>query len=115
VDLSGFLLGKRLHPHSMRHSTAVALLKSGVDLSTISQWLGHASPPTTNRYAMIDLDMKLDAINRVRRVAARGGLAHQRERSDVLENLYLMCGPIPVTEPPDRYSVERRHINGIST
>ena len=33
---------KRLHPHSMRHSTAVALLKSGVDLSTISQWLGHA-------------------------------------------------------------------------
>jgi len=34
---------KRLHPHSMRHSTAVALLKSGVDLSTISHLLGHAS------------------------------------------------------------------------
>src|ERR1035438_3929472 len=44
---------KRLHPHSMRHSTAVALLKSGVDLSTISQWLGHASPTTTNRYATL--------------------------------------------------------------
>jgi integrase/recombinase XerD len=57
---------KRLHPHSMRHSTAVALLKSGVDLSTISQWLGHASPTTTNRYATIDLDMKRDAINRVK-------------------------------------------------
>lgn len=60
---------KRLHPHSMRHSTAVALLKSGVDLSTISQWLGHASPTTTNRYATIDLDMKRDAINRVKPVA----------------------------------------------
>jgi site-specific recombinase XerD len=59
---------KRLHPHSMRHSTAVALLKSGVDLSTISQWLGHASPTTTNRYATIDLDMKRDAINRVKPV-----------------------------------------------
>jgi len=41
------LLKKRLHPHSMRHSTAVALLKSGVDLSTISHLLGHASPATT--------------------------------------------------------------------
>ena len=57
---------KRLHPHSMRHSTAVALLKSGVDLSTVSQWLGHASITTTNRYATIDLDMKREAINRVK-------------------------------------------------
>ena len=62
------LVRKRLHPHSMRHSTAVALLKSGVDLSTISQWLGHASPTTTNRYATVDLAMKRDAINRVKPV-----------------------------------------------
>ena len=60
------LARKRLHPHSMRHSTAVAMLKSGVDLSTIGQWLGHASPTTTNRYAALDLDMKRDAINRVK-------------------------------------------------
>ena len=53
----------------MRHSTAVALLKSGVDLSTISQWLGHASPTTTSRYATLDLDMKRDAINRVKPIA----------------------------------------------
>src|SRR5437588_2711106 len=37
----------RLHPHSMTHSTAIALLKSGVDLSTISHYLGHASLTTT--------------------------------------------------------------------
>src|SRR5438552_2482980 len=60
---------KRLHPHSMRHSTAVALLKSGVDLSTISHYLGHASPTTTNRYAKVDLEMKRKAIARVRPVA----------------------------------------------
>ena len=53
---------KRLHPHSMRHSTAVHLLKSGVDLVTIANWLGHASINTTNKYATIDLDMKRAAI-----------------------------------------------------
>jgi len=59
---------KRLHPHSIRHSTAVALLKSGVDLSVISHILGHASPTTTYRYAKIDLAMKRQAIARVKPV-----------------------------------------------
>ena len=59
------LAKKRLHPHSMRHSTAVHMLKAGVDLVTISQWLGHASVNTTNRYATIDLDMKREAIARI--------------------------------------------------
>lgn len=59
---------KRLHPHSMRHSTAVHLLKSGVDLVTISHWLGHASVDTTNRYASVDLDMKREAISKAKPV-----------------------------------------------
>lgn len=53
---------KRLHPHCVRHSTAVHLLKSGVDLVNIASWLGHASTNTTNKYATIDLDMKREAI-----------------------------------------------------
>jgi site-specific recombinase XerD len=52
----------------MRHSTAVALLKSGNDLSTISHYLGHASPSTTNRYAKMDLEMKRKAIALVKPV-----------------------------------------------
>ena len=52
------LKGKSLHPHFIRHSTAVALLKSGVDFATISQWLGHAGLNTTMRYARADLDLK---------------------------------------------------------
>lgn len=58
------LVGKKLHPHSMRHSTAIHLLKSGVDIVTISHWLGHASINTTNRYISIDLDMKREAIRK---------------------------------------------------
>ena len=62
------LCKKRLHPHSVRHSTAIALLKSGNDLSTISRYLGHASLNTTNRYAKVDLEMKRKAIARVKAV-----------------------------------------------
>jgi site-specific recombinase XerD len=58
------LAGKRLHPHSLRHSAAVHLLRAGVDLVTISHWLGHASPNTTHRYAAIDLETKRAALSK---------------------------------------------------
>ncbi|MFN8544573.1 MAG: site-specific integrase [Candidatus Binatia bacterium] len=56
------LTTKRVHPHTLRHTTAVHLLQAGVDLVTISHWLGHASVETTNRYAAVDLEMKRAAI-----------------------------------------------------
>jgi integrase/recombinase XerD len=58
------LTTKRIHPHTYRHSAAVHLLRSGVDLVTISHWLGHASIETTNRYAAIDLETKREALQR---------------------------------------------------
>jgi len=86
------LRSKRLHPHSVRHSTAVALLKSGVDLSTIGQWLGHSSINTTNRYAVIDLDMKRKAISSVKAIhgqprTRRAPWSHNRSVLDWLESL----------------------------
>src|SRR6516162_3424178 len=80
---------KRLHPHCVRHSTAVALLKSGVDLSTISQYLGHSSPTTTNRYAKVDLEMKRRAISRVKPVAHHSRTPWSRDPTilDWLESL----------------------------
>ena len=56
------LAAKRVHPHTMRHSTAVHLLQAGVDLVTISHWLGHASVETTNRYAAVNLETKRAAL-----------------------------------------------------
>lgn len=63
--LAPTLRDKRLHPHSLRHSTAVALLKAGVDFATISQWLGHAGLNTTMRYARADIDLKRQALSQV--------------------------------------------------
>jgi integrase/recombinase XerD len=62
ASIAPSLKAKSLHPHSIRHSTAVALLKSGVDFATISQWLGHAGLNTTMRYARADLDLKRRAL-----------------------------------------------------
>jgi site-specific recombinase XerD len=55
---------KRIHPHSLRHSTAMHLLKSGVDLSTIAHWLGHNSVNTTHKYVTLDLAAKREVLSK---------------------------------------------------
>ncbi len=52
----------RVSPHVFRHSTAVHLLESGVEVNVIRAWLGHVSLETTNRYAEITLRMKAEAL-----------------------------------------------------
>lgn len=54
---------KRISPHTFRHTCAVHLLESGVDVNVIRSWLGHVSLDTTNLYAEINLRMKQDALN----------------------------------------------------
>jgi integrase/recombinase XerD len=56
---------KSLHPHCLRHTTALSLLKSGVDFATISQWLGHSTLNVTMRYARSDIDLKRAALAQV--------------------------------------------------
>ena len=56
------LKAKRISPHCLRHTCAVHLLRSGVDINTIRAWLGHVSLDTTNIYAEIDLEMKANAL-----------------------------------------------------
>jgi integrase/recombinase XerD len=53
---------KRVSPHTIRHTTAVHLLRAGVDINTIRAWLGHVSLETTNIYAQVDLEMKAKAL-----------------------------------------------------
>jgi site-specific recombinase XerD len=51
------LARKQISPHVFRHSLAMILLQSGVDLLTIQAWLGHAQVATTHRYAAADVEM----------------------------------------------------------
>jgi len=56
------LATKRVSPHAIRHTTAVHLLRAGVDINTIRAWLGHVSLDTTHIYAEVDMEMKAKAL-----------------------------------------------------
>lgn len=56
------LAKRKVSPHTIRHTTAMHLLQSGVDISVIALWLGHESPVTTHHYVEADLAMKERAL-----------------------------------------------------
>ena len=51
-------------PHK-RHSAAMALLHSGVDISVIALWLGHESSETSMIYLHADMSLKERALARI--------------------------------------------------
>jgi len=59
------LAGKRVTPHTLRHSTAMELLHHGVDQSVIALWLGHESVETTQIYIHADMRLKEKALSKV--------------------------------------------------
>jgi len=59
------LLARSISPHTFRHTTAMHLLQSGVDMTVIALWLGHESPSTTHMYLEADLAMKERALSRL--------------------------------------------------
>jgi site-specific recombinase XerD len=59
------LQGKPISPHTLRHTTAMHLLQSGVDITVIALWLGHESLETTHQYIEADLAMKERAFSKL--------------------------------------------------
>ncbi len=56
------LATKRVSPHTLRHTTAMHLLQSGVDITLIAMWLGHESIETTHLYITTNLELKEKAL-----------------------------------------------------
>jgi site-specific recombinase XerD len=59
------LTGKRVSPHTFRHSVGVQLVAADVDVTVIRNWLGHARLDTTNIYARANLATKRKALEKV--------------------------------------------------
>jgi integrase/recombinase XerD len=72
------LRDRRISPHTIRHTTAMHLLQSGVDISVIALWLGHESIETTHIYLEADLKTKERALERL----APAGQAVRRYKAD---------------------------------
>ena len=56
---------RKISPHTVRHTTAMHLLQSGVAISVIALWLGHENMATTHRYVEAYLAMKEKALARL--------------------------------------------------
>ena len=59
------LKNKRVFPHIFRHSCALHLLQSGVDIAVIALWLGHESIQTTHGYNEANLAIKEQALQKL--------------------------------------------------
>jgi len=58
------LRNKSVSPHALRHTSAMQLLRAGVDTTVIALWLGHEQVDTTAIYLHADLALKERAIAR---------------------------------------------------
>lgn len=79
------LAKRRIFPHLVRHSVAMHMLQSGVDITVIALWLGHESPVTTHRYVEADLEMKDRALKALQ--APSCAPVRYRPKDDVLRFL----------------------------
>lgn len=67
------LKAKTITVHTLRHTAAMRLLESGVDVTVIALWLGHEQVSTTNIYLHADMTQKERAIARVTPPATKPG------------------------------------------
>ena len=87
VKTSSSLSKKCITPHTIRHTTAMHLLQSGVDLSLIALWLGHEQIETTHQYMNANLEIKEAALASLPLINIKGKRKPKSFPESVLSNL----------------------------
>lgn len=95
---------KTVSPHTIRHTTAMHLLRSGNDVNMVSYWLGHADINTTHIYLEIDMEMKRKMLDKTDAPAINKKLAWRQP--DILQWLGALA------KAPQLCAVNREKLNG---
>ena len=59
------LQGRKITPHTFRHTTALHLIDAGNDIFVLKDWLGHAHIRTSSQYVEISVERKRKALEKV--------------------------------------------------
>ncbi len=78
-------------PHVLRHSKAMHLLQSGVNLIYIRDLLGHVNCSTTEIYARVDIEMKRKAIEKAYVNLVPETVPKWEEDGDLMKWLNSLC------------------------
>ena len=65
VKKYGAMIGVKIHPHTLRHSFAIHLVRSGMDLRRLQLLLGHSSLSITQVYLQFNDDDLREAYEKV--------------------------------------------------
>jgi len=88
------LKNKNVSPHTFRHTTAMSLIRAGVDIVTIKEWLGHRDIKTTMLYLEIDLKMKEDVLLKFPPpISSKNRACPEWKEPALLEFLSKLCKP----------------------
>ena len=81
------LESKRISTHNLRHTCAMDLLSSGVDVATVAIWLGHEKLESVNAYLHSDLALKERALDRRAPITLTRRAGRYRPEDSLLEFL----------------------------
>ena len=99
---------KSVSPHTIRHTTAMHLLRAGNDINMVSYWLGHAHINTTHVYVEIDMEMKRQMLQKARAPADNNALPWRKP--NILQWLSRLAKTPQLCAAQNQTNIENRKL-----
>jgi len=87
----GIMLADSIHPHMFRHSKAVHMLESGINLIYIRDFLGHVSITTTEIYLKTETELKRSVLEQSYPDVVTQDIPEWKDDTELLQWLNDFC------------------------